>query len=168
MAVPSAGFNPFIGQSSEFTIGLFANDANMDFQNTSVMPTRTALTGNFSWTIDPSIDSAKFMGSGSPIDAYGVLYPLAMKGGIMNWTVTINGTVNGNSGTGLSTFARLVHAAFAGFDLYFNKFQPYGYIGCIGKIKQISSGADMKNTGDPSAFSCQIEGHGALPIPSFS
>ncbi len=169
MAVPAAQFNPFAGSSGDFKCVVLTDDPNVDFQIIPGMaPVPTTMVGSMKWTLTPNkLASPEFIGHNSPVSGGGALNPLQLKGGKQDWGIKLEQTLDGNSGTGLSSAVRLPMGYFVYFQLIFHKSQNYGYSG-YAKIVGFEPGtSDAEQTQKPVGLSIDLKGHGALPLPSF-
>lgn len=170
MAVPAAGFNPFVGQSGDFKAAILTDDSNVDFQ---VIPTGSAFVavkaavttflGGVKWQLGPNkLNVAKFLGFNSPTGIGGAISPLQMKGGVDDWGVTLEKILDGNSATGLSTNLRLPKGCFIYFQCLCHKSQNYGVDG-FARVLSFETSSDATKTDTPLMVSIQLAGHGALP-----
>ncbi len=169
MAVPAAQFNPFAGSSGDFKCAILTDDPNVDFPIIpGSPPTPTTMLGGMKWTLTPNkLTNPEFIGHNSPIQAYGALAALQLKGGKVEWGIKLEQTLDGNSATGASSAKRLPLGAFIFFQLIFHKSQNYGYQG-YGKVIAFEPGtSDAEQTQKPVGLSIEIKGHGTLPLVDF-
>ena len=131
------------------------------------LPVPTSVTEGMKYSFRDTVTGAEFVGFGSGADSLGVIGKIKLRGGISDWSVTLDGANNGNSGSGASTWARLKRGQYVYFHIILEKVNGYGFRGCFGKVKSVNGGADVKSQ-DASPISIEIEGIGTIPDPSFA
>lgn len=102
----------------------------------------------------------------SDSDAQGNLYADLLRGGIVSWSVTLEGFFNLDATSGANSLAKFPLGAALLFDLIKIKTGSLGFIGCKGVVIGFPTGADVRGQANP--FSVQIMGHKALPAPTVS
>lgn len=168
MPTPASGFSIFSGTSADFQLAIVTATSGLDVVTVpSPLPSPTSLLEGAKTDIVDTAPGAEFVGFGSPSDGLGVLGKIRLRGGISDWSVTVTGANNGDSGAGASTWARLKRGQYVYFHVILQKTSGYGWRGCFGKVERFSGGADTNST-DASPAVIEIKGIGILPDPTFS
>lgn len=168
MSAPAAGFSIYAGTSADFMAAIVVATSGLDIVTVpGTPPTPVSVLEGMKYSFRDSVTGAEFVGFGSGGDSLGVLGKIKLRGGISDWSVTLDAANNGNSGSGLSTWSRLKRGTYVYFHVILEKVSGYGFRGCFGKVKSNNGSADVKSQ-EASPISIEIEGIGLIPDPTFA
>lgn len=128
--------------------------------------TKTNMVEMVSWKITSDSENAKVVAAGSPTDAQLNVYPIFLRGAVVNPTIAIEGVYNGDSAAGASSDARFAEGGYVVMNLVYQVTGLWGYYGVIAKVQNVSKGS--KIAGEPATISFNLLVNGALPLPSTS
>ena len=158
MAAPIIVFSGTSGRLR--TSAAYALNAAGDLPDLTTPGTAVAIATITSWKLSISVSGGELLTFESPTDAFRVLYPLQLQGGVGKWSGSVAGVFDGDTVTSAAMFPP---GAFllADFILFKVTTAGPGFKNAIIKIGSFDIGADMKP--DASTFAVNFMGHGALP-----
>jgi hypothetical protein len=168
MPAPAAGINLFSGTSGDFyAIGLAFDNLTDIVTVPGSPPTPLPFIEMTKWSLKLPLQGPTFFGFRSPADSFEVLGPIRLKGGTSDWTFSVEGALNGDSGASAATAARARVGGYLYCHLIFHKASGYGYRGIVGKVIDFGPGSDSESN-KPSPVRIECQGAGLVPVPSFA
>ncbi len=128
--------------------------------------TQTNMVEMVSWKVSSNTENAKVVAAGSPSDAQGNIYPIFLRGAIVNPTIDFEGVYNGDSVAGANTDARFTIGGYVVMTLLYQAVGLWGYYGIVAKVESIDKGT--KIAGEPATISGRLLVNGVFPLPSAS
>lgn len=125
-------------------------------------PTTAAIAGITAWKLNLKLETGRVVDFESSAYSTGGLAPERVQGGILEWSVAVEGIYDRAANPISST--QFFPGQFTVFDLIFSKGATFGYKNCVGEITDFAAGPSIGQT--PQTFTATIAGHGLLPTPT--
>jgi len=163
---PVMAFNPFSGTSGNFYAVVVPPTAGSDLIIVTGPPVPVPVLESVKYDFNfPLSSTASFVGFNSPADSgTRALYTRQLVGGVVDWTVTMEGAYSADS-VSANSHTRLRQGLFVYFHLILDQSTGFGYRGLTGKISSMTGGADTKSS-DADPVRIEIKGDGILYAPS--
>lgn len=128
--------------------------------------TQTNMVEEVSWKVRSSTENSKVIAAGSPTDPQGNIYPIFLRGAIVNPIIDFEGVYNGDSVAGASSDARFTIGGYVVMTLLWHAVGLWGYYGVVAKVESIDKG--HKIAGEPGTITGSLLVNGVFPLPSAS
>lgn len=157
-------FNPFSGTSANFYAVAVSLTSGTDLVVGSGTP--VLVYEAVKYDLDFSLSSsANFVGFNSDADpATRVLFKQQLAGGVVDWSVTIEGA-NSADAVGTNSYTRFKQGQFLYFHIVTDKSTGFGYRNLTGKVTSFTGGADV-NSQEAQPLRLTIKGSGPLYAPT--
>lgn len=160
-------FNPYSGTSANFLAVVVPPTSGTDFiVYGAQVPVAVLESTKYDFTFQMA-STGEFVGFNSNADANTrALFKKNLVGGVINWSVTVEGAFSGDA-VGTNSYTRFRIGAFIRFHIVMDKTTGFGFRNLLGKITNVGGGADV-NANTAQGLRLEIKGEDVLNDPGIS